>query len=355
MNLIRRRRKLWILRKRLDHTNREFAGRLRAAEAQGVPTDQYQSLLSEAMFEEDQIKEEIDALLTNQLLARASQLGVPGPDSRDEEMWVEARYTGLRHSLLTARGIHHVRDSIRDEQRKRRDRYLPWAAPAAALASAVAACLAVWFSSNQGTEIANLTRMQRALAYAPKWDVTQATYIVKTAADSFRLVADTVEVAVSTSVRLSITLKNNGSARGRLLGQLSKDTPSAEDDLRGSLLGLPKGPVAHRPTDSFWTYREVSEGDTINLTADFTLKHREGGWGTLHVLVLYENAAGDLYDTYYWTRYTSKHGLVDLAANDPARLFTDLFRLDSRNQSCWVYSEEERQTALNTGRSAFPP
>ena len=78
------------------------------------------------------------------------------------------------------------------------------------------------------------------------------------------------------------------------------------------------------------------------------MKHREGGWGTLYVLVMYQNPAGDLYDTYYWTKYTSKYDVIDLEAERTENFFENLFTLDSRNESWWIYSEEEKQTALAT-------
>ena len=69
----------------------------------------------------------------------------------------------------------------------------------------------------------------------------------------------------------------------------------------------------------------------------------------VHFLILYENPAGDLYDTYFWQRYASRQGVVDLGeGNLEDRLFRELFSTDSSNESWWIYPAEDRERVLNT-------
>jgi hypothetical protein len=67
------------------------------------------------------IERDINMLMTRGLLRKAKRLSLPIPWG-DKEMWTE----DYGDKYLSTKGAHAIRKNIRDEQKEKRDIYLPW-------------------------------------------------------------------------------------------------------------------------------------------------------------------------------------------------------------------------------------
>lgn len=117
--------KLKKLHSALDKTSRCYKRLIREAKERGDSPEELGGLGAEGTGESMGIKYEIDLLETSYLLKQAERLMLPTPDLREKEMWEKGPFTAGR-SVLTASGISYLRKSIRQEQKERRDKYIPW-------------------------------------------------------------------------------------------------------------------------------------------------------------------------------------------------------------------------------------
>ena len=58
-----------------------------------------------------------------------------------------------------------------------------------------------------------------------------------------------------------------------------------------------------QPAEEFFPTLEVAEGDSSVFTITHRIARGSPNRFTLHVLFLYKNEAGSLYDTYYWATF----------------------------------------------------
>ena len=81
-------------------------------------------------------------MITMRLISKANKLIIPIPPFSKKEMWKASRYHS-RRAVLKPNGIAELRKKIRNEQRDRRDVYLPWIVVTTGLIAALTGLLAV--------------------------------------------------------------------------------------------------------------------------------------------------------------------------------------------------------------------
>lgn len=111
-------RKLRSLTKKLDETNSFYSGKIREAEKKKEGREEVDSLISEAIFEESMLKEEISIHVTNYLAEYATKHFISIPDRDEEGMWQKCRYMSERR-VLTNKGISKLRSLIRSENKEK--------------------------------------------------------------------------------------------------------------------------------------------------------------------------------------------------------------------------------------------
>lgn len=129
-----------LLHKR-KKTERYYDKLLKNAKKEGQKRDEIEALRQEAGSEYFDIQDEIDLLITSNLLRVAEKLILPIPKSDNAEMWEESRY--FSRKVLTKKGVAKLRTAIRDERKDKRDAYLPWIAGLTGLIGAITGLLAV--------------------------------------------------------------------------------------------------------------------------------------------------------------------------------------------------------------------
>jgi hypothetical protein len=82
-------------------------------------------LENDAQFECSLKDDEIDILITEDLTSLAERLLVPVPRRDIKTYWKES-FTNEEFKVLTDVGISHLRDLIREENKKRRDEWIFW-------------------------------------------------------------------------------------------------------------------------------------------------------------------------------------------------------------------------------------
>ena len=203
----------------------------------------------------------------------------------------------------------------------------------------------------QEQRLENLSLLQNSLAYQPQLRYIGAKHRIEYSPQWVRIVGDTTEIAVEMKVYSEVIYRNEGSAMGRLIGILSKDVPSGEDDLRRIIQDQEseKTTLVVKDSDKFFSFREVAIGDSIKITFENKINYVRDSWGTLHFLILYENQAGGFFDTYHWLKYQSKSPVFN-KADDSSSLFTpflSLFTIETTNNSMIIYSQKEKRRVFD--------
>ena len=104
--------KLWRLRWQRDRTQRKFGRWIHKAEKE-KDRDEHESLITEAMQEENFSNDEIYCAETNQLRHRAERLGLPVPDFSDKTSWERGYNPAISYLNPAARTA--LRQAIRRE------------------------------------------------------------------------------------------------------------------------------------------------------------------------------------------------------------------------------------------------
>ena len=112
-----------LLRKK-ERLHSDFAPDIRRASETGNQ-DKKQELIAELFHEEALIQFRIDRAVTSELVALANRLLLPIPNQNDGKYWSESS-PEVPYRCLTQAGVGLVRDSIREEMKKRRDARIQW-------------------------------------------------------------------------------------------------------------------------------------------------------------------------------------------------------------------------------------
>lgn len=172
-------------------------------------------------------------------------------------------------------------------------------------------------SCNQDQQIAQLTYQVNAVNFQPKIRIVDTpvlkkywfdSTLVKISMKDFFSPDTTSEIptyAIKKPVNLTLNLKliNSGNSLGKILAVLTADTTSDEPVLRKMLLD---GSFKEQRSSFFPPYLNTellpNDMDTLEYTHQEQVDFIDNQYFTLHLLILYENELGHLYDTYYWSR-----------------------------------------------------
>lgn len=141
--------RLWKIDRSQRVINRIFDPLLKQARKDGA--EEYQRTFSEYLFEQQMLEEEIDEVLTRNMIGSARKLRVmvpPYPEGlehgEEAEHWRRGQYTD--RYLLTEKGYAVVRDAIREERKARQElnsHWVTWIAAATGLIGAITGLVAV--------------------------------------------------------------------------------------------------------------------------------------------------------------------------------------------------------------------
>jgi len=145
---------------------------------------------------------------------------------------------------------------------------------------------------------------------------------------------------------------NAGNVEARLVGQAWRDTLTGRPVWRDCLLDEGRrNNLCLSPDMSFFKVIEVQPGETTELRFDRPIYGLDPDSGAcFHVIVLYKNPAGALYDTYYMVRLKTKgYGqlfarvpLSAKATHVPTELKPQICELVKHSVTTHIYGKEAR-------------
>jgi 5-formyltetrahydrofolate cyclo-ligase len=103
--------------------------------------EQIEFLKSEDDFGYLEYEEEINLLITRNLLRKANNLMIPLPSYSNEEMWERCDHNSGHY--LTRKGMSEIKASIRQEKRENMALYLPWITALIGIIGAITGLMAV--------------------------------------------------------------------------------------------------------------------------------------------------------------------------------------------------------------------
>lgn len=179
--------------------------------------------------------------------------------------------------------------------------------------------------------------------------------------DSVAILDGMPEILTSVQINAEMCFRNVGSVPAGIVCLASCDTLTGSLVLRKCILdkGL-RDRFSLLPPTSFFTDREVQPSQTIKLPVERVIQHLDADSGAcLHVLVLYRNPAGALYDTYYQVRLKTK----EYKGSSPRKLLlegrshvllgfevacakSDVCELVGHNVTTWLYKKPERDEIM---------
>jgi len=169
----------------------------------------------------------------------------------------------------------------------------------------------VWGMYRDG-RIAALSEQVNSVTYQP------LVYVVGSAGvDSIGMDTPLVEVALNTGQPISmrpgtltisstLRLTNRGSSVARIVGIAVADTMAGFPVIRTRILSSALGSDDTQvfAWNRFYDPPQILPGDSTTLSFAHEIPAPLDTCATLHYLILYKNALGQLYDTYFWGRYS---------------------------------------------------
>ncbi len=172
---------------------------------------------------------------------------------------------------------------------------------------------------------------------------------------------DTSTIAFRVRLKCVARVLNDGNCGALLQAQAWTDTVSGGPTIRSVLRDPASLETLHfQPFPDFYNLRELQPDDTLSLAFNHVVRKATDATFVLHLLMLYENDAGQLYDTYYWARYRLKQPVASVQLRRTAHGVraewgwrrSDLIEYVDQNESSYVYAREEAESIRNAVRRA---
>lgn len=130
-----------------------------------------------------------------------------------------------------------------------------------------------------------------------------------------------LHISMSLTLNTKITVINDGSSIAKLIFYGIMDRPTGDSDVRRELLDVEKRKKWDiNLTDEYYKTLSILPGDKHTFDLSRTIqsidKNREF---TLHYYFLYQDELNNIYDSYYWARYTTEE--IGLAPEELKRLY----------------------------------
>lgn len=229
----------------------------------------------------------------------------------------------------------------------------------------------VSFSATQhGSELQSVQYSLKAMELAPSLIPNRRPKIVSVFprvnkvnnVDSNKKKGDDVYIGLG-AFKTAVEFTNAGKTPAYIVGILTADYSDGDAKIRKDILNDTSQYLleAHLFPD-FWKAEQIIPGASVTLNFEMDAENIRNEQFTRHYLVLYKNAAGMLYDTYYWstfgmqrvpcTKAKSSHDFfLDLLVRHAnSKIFQQVcFAIDvvDSNVATYVYSEDEANRVKN--------
>jgi len=174
-------------------------------------------------------------------------------------------------------------------------------------------------------------------------------------------------MSVEGTITLQITLPliNRGNSKADLMGWIIYDSVYGGELLREIMLNKSKATSRLNATEdsSFYRCEEILPGDTLNKTITFPLFHPQKDMFTVHILLLYENELGNLFDSYFWLKGSIGEIFILVPSNvkvnnqqniyDPKSKRDNYFKVNDYNISTNSYTKDQKEMILDDNLSNY--
>jgi len=170
----------------------------------------------------------------------------------------------------------------------------------------------------------------------------------------------TLDIYVECRIKGWLRFKNTGNVTARIIAYCDVDSFTADDYLRENLLDENKRNANIHPrkwaSKEFFAAREVFPSDTIFIEVDEKInRFQQDSLTVLHIIILYTNDMGALYDTYYFLRLHNRKPIVKANWQEVNNGFVsvikfancDLLAPIDDHKSTKVYTKRERDDITN--------
>ncbi|WP_258104491.1 hypothetical protein [Marinoscillum sp. MHG1-6] len=224
----------------------------------------------------------------------------------------------------------------------------------------VLSVIALTYDCSQNKKISELQTNLNNLNYKPTIKVDSIKLInFRERVDSILITPDIADsqgiVNLKSTIETEVVfdLENIGTSKANIITALCIDTVSGDDKLRNFLYdGIYK--LSYDSSNGvFYKFWELQPGDKDELRFKKNIQFIDDGLFTIHLLLIYQNELGTIYDTYYWAQYKKKKMELDVivdnrtgeivaskSANNSLKNF--LTSIDD-NVAYHIYSKEEEK------------
>lgn len=227
-----------------------------------------------------------------------------------------------------------------------------------ALGALIVSILSFYRDCNQSADIRDVQQQTNAMNFRPLLSLVAPPTFDSCSIEPRELhYSEDGDNTLLGDIRVAFTahVENTGTSNASLIVMARGDTLIGKPILR-NMLRDPEYRSKHihfEQLPSFYTLKEFQPSDTA--TFHWTQPKSETGDSSLyvlHFLLLYENDAGALYDTYYWARYYSSplRGITyRVVTKDGMGILIDIdeetkknyLRLKDKNESSFLYPPDE--------------
>jgi hypothetical protein len=226
---------------------------------------------------------------------------------------------------------------------------LPKVELTAAAAANVLALIALVLSIHTCDQTSKQHGQAMALTYRPRLTVPAGLELTQIELDDAEqeVEGDTLTTAFSVRFGARARVVNQGEAIARIVAYAWSDTVDGTPVLRDHLLRGVGSIGVVEPSD-FYAATGLAASETTEVEfSDYDMRRSDEEHCVLHLLILYENEAGQLYDTYCWARYRLRE--VWLRNPVPVPDATYQIAIDPRlmlepvdaNSDTYLYRDEE--------------
>ncbi len=150
-------------------------------------------------------------------------------------------------------------------------------------------------------------------------------------------------IETSLTIDTKITLTNKGNSIAKLLAWMLVDRPTGDTDVRNELFNAEKrNKWKFHGNNDYYETLTILPGKEHTFNFSRTIANiTENREFTLHYYFLYQDELGNIYDSYYWARYTSE--VTELNVDKAEKLF--LFK--DKHFDTKMFFNDESETILS--------
>ena len=231
-----------------------------------------------------------------------------------------------------------------------------------ATAAIIISGISLYMDCHQEAEMAEQLYLQNATTNPPRLELVKPLQLrdLHFAFDSLTISPpdSAFEIHCGVYIRGNLVFQNKGVSVAHLVGTIWADDYSGSAVARDILLDpvQRESRAQGKGSTDFYKFKRVPPADSISVPLDIQMKNfNKDSLTVLHVMLLYQDDMGALFDTYYWIRlkardpmFDSEWQMLDGRLVLPVRFAkADVIVLGAENVDTYIYRLAERNQILS--------